>query len=60
MNLFKKIGRSLAAIAMAILFGLEKKERNIKLKKRLKRSEEKYKLVMNQSMLLFSGTKAML
>jgi hypothetical protein len=42
MNLFRKIGRGLTALAMAPLVGLEKKERNRRLEERLKRSEEKH------------------
>jgi hypothetical protein len=41
MNLFKKIGRGLTALAMAPLFELEKKEREKRLEERLKRSKEK-------------------
>ncbi len=41
-NLFKKIERSLTALAIAPLSGLEKKERNRRLEERLKRSEQKH------------------
>ena len=41
MNLFRKIERGLAALALAPLSGLEKKERDRRLEERLKRSKEK-------------------
>lgn len=41
MNLFRKIERGLAALALAPLSGLEKKERDRRLEERLKRAEEK-------------------
>ena len=41
MNLFKKIGRGLAALAVAPLSGIEKKERDRRLEERLKRLEQK-------------------
>ncbi|MGA3061092.1 MAG: hypothetical protein ABSD92_12100 [Candidatus Bathyarchaeia archaeon] len=40
MNLFKKIGRGLTAVAMAPLYELEKKERERKLEERLKRAQK--------------------
>jgi len=43
MNLLKKIGRSLSAIALTPFSGLENRERNRRLEERLKRSEEKQK-----------------
>lgn len=39
----KKIERDLAALAMAPLAGLEKKERSRRLEERLKRLEQKYR-----------------
>jgi hypothetical protein len=41
MNSLKKIERGLAALALAPLSGLEKKERDRRLEERLKRLEEK-------------------
>jgi hypothetical protein len=41
MNLFRKLSRGLAVIAMAPLIGLETKERNRRLAERLKRYEQK-------------------
>ena len=41
MNLLKKIGRDLAALAIAPLSGLEAKERRRRLEERLKRLEHK-------------------
>ena len=43
MNLLRKIGRGLTALAMAPLVGLETKERNRRLEERLKRSKQKQK-----------------
>jgi hypothetical protein len=42
MNALKKIERSLTALALAPLSGLEKKERDRRLEERLKRLEEKH------------------
>ena len=42
MNLFKKIGRSFTAFVLSVFSGLEEKERDIRLKQRMKRSEEKH------------------
>ena len=42
MNLLKKIERSLTALVIAPLSGLEKKERNRRLEERLKRLEQKH------------------
>jgi len=42
MNALKKIERSLTALALAPLSGLEKKERDRRLEERLKRSEQKH------------------
>jgi hypothetical protein len=42
MKSIKKIERGLAALAMAPLVGLEKKERSRRLEERLKRSEQKH------------------
>ena len=44
MNLFKKIERGLAVLALTPLSELEKKERERRLEERLKRCEEKQKL----------------
>ena len=43
MNLFRKIGRALTALAMALLSGLETRERSRRLEERIKRCEEKQK-----------------
>ena len=42
MNLFKKIERGFTALAMAPLGGLEHRERERRLKERLRRSEQKH------------------
>jgi hypothetical protein len=42
MNLFKRIERDLAALALAPFVGLEKKERDRKLQERLNRIEQKH------------------
>jgi hypothetical protein len=43
MNLFRKIGRGLAALAMAPLSRLETRERDRRVEERLERFEEKQK-----------------
>jgi hypothetical protein len=41
MNLLKKVGQSLTVLAMIPFLSLEKKERERRLKERLKRSEQR-------------------
>ncbi len=43
MNVFRKIGRGVAVLAIAPLSGLEKKERDRRIAERIKHLEEKHR-----------------